>query len=77
MAEAECMNCCDSFEPEHSRSDNVCNFCNPPNEYEDLHQCSHCSIQSAELFYFEGEEAIGYCLECSNELNEEDRFLAC
>lgn len=44
--------------------------------HEDLHQCSHCSNEATELFYFEGEEGLGYCLECSNELNEEDSFLA-
>lgn len=44
--------------------------------HEDLHQCSHCSNETTELFYFEGEEGLGYCLECSNELNEEDSFLA-
>ena len=48
--------------------------------HEDLHQCSHCSNETTELFYFEGEgeEVLGYCLECSmernNELNEEYFF---
>ncbi len=66
MAEANCMNCGDSFEPEHSRSDHVCDFCNPPkqpiDENVDLLECSDCG---AEFYPTESEHQFT-CSDCAN-----------
>ncbi len=69
MAEAECMNCGDSFEPEDSFSDHICNFChlqesadrNELNQ-EDLKQCSDCG---AEFYPTESEHEFT-CSHCAN-----------
>lgn len=39
-----CMNCGDSFEPEHSFLDHICDFCNEQ-LYEKLSECSECGAQ--------------------------------
>lgn len=38
MAEAECMNCGDSFYPEDSFSDHICNFCH-------YQECIDCGVE--------------------------------
>lgn len=78
MAEAECMNCGDSFEPEHSRSDHVCDFCNSPKQpiYENedfiqvvsdgdfppLKECPKCGSE----FYSSDNSAV--CIDCFNKV---------
>lgn len=69
MAEAECMNCGDSFYPEDSFSDHICNFChlqesadrNELNE-EDLKQCSVCCSE----FYINELDHFSTCSDCAS-----------
>lgn len=61
MAEENCMNCGDSFDPEHSHVDNVCDFCIPNNE-EDLKQCSVCGSE----FFTNELDHFSTCTDCSD-----------
>lgn len=46
MAEANCMNCGDSFDPEHSHMDYVCDFCISTNEdHPTLQEYIDCGVE--------------------------------